>query len=91
LEEVDGVLTCRKGGMELSQVIQRELEDIVLSPPRPGEPKAIRWGGRWHCPADGERMVEHDGIIRCPTCKRCLPGRVIYGLVEFHVHAKVGA
>lgn len=80
LEIADEEVTCRRERMGLSRVVQDELTQIVES--------TIRWGGRWHCPADGEQMVELNGMVICPTCRRCLPGRTLYGLIEFHPHAE---
>lgn len=89
MEIVGGEVTCRRGQMGLSKVVQDELEEIVQSPPRRLEPRDFRWGGRWHCPADGERMTEADGIVQCQSCQRCLPGQTLYALVELHPHKKV--
>lgn len=86
---IQGEVMCRRGRMGLSKVVQRELEEVVLSPPGRPEPQAFRWGRRWHCPADGERMAESAGAVRCPVCERCLPGRTLFGLIELHPHRKV--
>jgi len=36
-------------------------------------------------------MHEANGQVTCPTCERSMPPRLLYGLVEFHVHPKSGA
>ncbi len=82
----DGYLYCSATGMEFSAVVHRELTAIAHSPPASAEPTEIRWGGGWRCPADSSLMVEADGRVICPTCKRTLPPRLLYGLIEFHVH-----
>jgi hypothetical protein len=74
--------------MELSQVVASELAEIVRA--EPAEPKAstVLWGGEWHCPADGRRMIETDGQVVCPACARNLPPKVLYQMIELHVHAR---
>lgn len=89
MEVVRGEVSCRRGRMGLSKVAQADLEEIVEAPPTPAEPTSFGWGGRWHCPADGVHMVEEDGVVRCPTCDRCLPRRVMHMLMEFHHHRSV--
>jgi uncharacterized Zn finger protein (UPF0148 family) len=89
MEVVAGEVTCRRGDMGLSQVMRSELEEIVRSPPSRPEAASIHWGGKWHCPLDGERMVEDGGRVQCPACERYLPGRVLYQLIELHPHKKV--
>jgi hypothetical protein len=74
--------------MQLSDLMTQQLEAWVTADPTPESPRAIRWGGVWHCPADGSRMNESDGVISCDTCGRHLPPRFIFPLVEFHQHEK---
>jgi hypothetical protein len=88
LEAVADEVTCRQGKMGLSQVVWSELQAIAQSAPSTPDAAEIRWGGRWHCPVDGTRMVEADGRVGCPVCQRHLPGRVLYALIEFHPHVK---
>lgn len=89
LEIVNGTLACRRGGMGLSEVMQAELRQIVAtgSATRPARSE-VRLGGEWCWPADGKRMTEVDGIWECLACGRFLPGRVLYQVVKFHVHAR---
>lgn len=81
-------LYCTSTGMEFSEVVHRELDLVVDSPPQDEERSSVRWGGSWHCPADATVMDEREGRVSCPACDRSLPGRLIYGLSEFHVHPK---
>lgn len=83
-----GTLGCARDQMELSAVAEAALISIAMSEPVSPErpPGAFRVGGVWHCPADGQRMVETSGGIRCPTCTRSLPPGVVYQLVEVHFH-----
>ncbi len=75
--------------MGLSQVMRTELEAIAQADPMTPDATEVRWGGRWHCPVDGTRMVEAKGRVRCPVCQRFLPGRVLYELIELHPHKRV--
>lgn len=72
--------------MDFSLVAQQELTAVAEGPPTQSEPSRTQWGGHWHCPADGESMIEAEGRVVCPACLRQLPPRLIYGLIEFHVH-----
>lgn len=82
----ESTLFCSSTGMDFSEVVHRELELVVASPPQDVARSSVRWGGSWHCPADATLMDEHEGRVSCHTCHRSLPGRLIYGLIEFHVH-----
>jgi hypothetical protein len=88
LEIVNGTLACRRGGMDLSEVMRAELREIIATGPaaRPASSK-VRWVGEWSHPDDGERMTEVEGILECLACGRFLPGRVLYQVAQFHVHA----
>lgn len=88
LEPLRDEIMCRRGDMELSRVLRLGLEEVVEVPAGRPDASAIRWGGAWHCPADGEAMVEEDGVIQCVACGRFLPGRLLYQLIEFHSHKK---
>jgi len=72
--------------MDFSEVVAAELTAVAQEPPHDPEPSTVRWGGQWHCPADAEPMVEDAGRVTCPRCSRSLPPRLLYGLIEFHVH-----
>ena len=87
METVDGYLTCVVGGMQLSPAMRTELVELVTSEPGPpGRPATFRWGGTWHCPADGSAMVEAKGRLSCPRCSRHVSTRILYQLVEFYSH-----
>jgi uncharacterized Zn finger protein (UPF0148 family) len=86
---MEGQVACLRGDMALSGVMTSELQAIAESSPSRPEPANFVWGGSWYCPADGERMVEESGLVRCPACERYLPGRVLYALIELHPHKKV--
>jgi hypothetical protein len=76
---------CPLGKMQLSQVAHQALRDYVDKPQVPASPASgMRWGGVWHCPADGTRMQESEGRVRCPACSRQLPGWILYQLIELH-------
>jgi hypothetical protein len=81
---------CRFGGMELSQVVNEALSAVADSAPVAAPDSSARWGGEWHCPADGVRMQEINGKVLCPACGRHLPGPILYQLIEFHVHQAAG-
>lgn len=72
--------------MDFSPVVAEELKRYVALPPQDVPAASFRWGGGWFCPADAIVMTEVDGRVVCPSCARAMPGRLIYNLVEFHVH-----
>lgn len=74
--------------MEFSEVAHRELASLVDAPPIDLQPSSVRWGGSWHCPADATLMDEAKGVVRCAACGRSLAPKLIYRLVEFHVHPR---
>lgn len=82
----DGRLYCTATDMDFSIVLSKELTNLVANAPAAGVPSKVKWGGTWRCPADGTYMTEVDGIVACQACKRSLPPRLLYGLVEFHNH-----
>jgi uncharacterized Zn finger protein (UPF0148 family) len=84
--ESDGRLICDGSGMDFSLAVRDALTEVVVRPAEAGDASKVRWGGTWHCPADATRMIEADGRVTCPSCKRALPPRVIYQLIELHVH-----
>jgi hypothetical protein len=88
MEQVDGRLYCVPGGMDLAPAMQAQLEQIAASEPSVPDLSSTRWGGEWHCPADGSRMAEEAGRVGCPTCGRYLPPAALYGLIEHHQHNK---
>lgn len=81
---------CQSGGMELSQVVHETLRAIADSAPAAAPASSARWGGQWHCPANGARMQETNGRMLCPVCGRHLPYPILYQLIEFHVHQAAG-
>jgi hypothetical protein len=87
LEEINGWLTCRKGNMELSTHLAEGLKACFIDKKRnpSDKPFTFKVGGRWSCPGCGVPMVEHAGLIQCPTCSLCL-NEFIYNLVERHPH-----
>lgn len=80
------MLYCTATKMDFSQVVGEELMELVANPPTPPTAAHVKWGGSWHCPADGTPMREIDGAVTCDACERSLPPRLLYGLVEFHIH-----
>jgi hypothetical protein len=88
MQEVESEMTCLVGHMGLSQSVRRGLEEIVALPPTLPEPMKVRVGGEWHCPADGELVVEDHGLMQCSVCGRYLTPSIIYGVVEFHFHTR---
>ena len=81
-------LTCVGGDMPLSRKVESALRAFVEAGPGLPELSTHRWGGTWRCPADGARMIETDGLLRCSKCKRYLQATVIYQLIELHPHAR---
>jgi hypothetical protein len=84
----DSRLYCTGTDMDFSEVVAGELTSVVDSAPDPPTPSKVKWGGKWFCPADATRMHELGGIVECPNCRRSLPPRLLYGLIEFHVHPR---
>ena len=80
---------CRRGDMELSKYLGQLIEDWIADERTLSPGSAALFGDRWYCPADGSRMVDSAGCVRCPTCERCLPSRVMYMLIEFQTHLPV--
>jgi uncharacterized Zn finger protein (UPF0148 family) len=81
---------CREGAMELSEVMHEALRASFSSEPVRAAASSERWGGDWHCPADGTRTHESRGQVHCLACGRDLPRSILYQLIEFHVHRAVG-
>jgi hypothetical protein len=77
MSEELGTSVCRVGGMELSRVVNEALRAVADSPPVAAPGHSARWGGEWHCPADGARMRETNGQVLCPACGRHLPGPIV--------------
>jgi uncharacterized Zn finger protein (UPF0148 family) len=84
----EGHLYCTATEMDFSQVARQELTAVAERPPVEPEPSSVRWGGSWRCPADASLMSEADGHVTCPTCDRSLTPRLLYDLIEFHVHPR---
>lgn len=75
---------------DLSERAANELRAVATAPPlREPVPSRMRWGGNWHCPADGSPTIEVDSVITCRTCDRSLPDRLVYQLIEFHHHPRM--
>ncbi len=90
MEEIEGVLTCVPGEMQLSEVMRGLLVTIVAegleNPPAPYP----GWRGvDWHCPADGAHMADVDGRISCLQCGRSMQRGTPYMLVTLHPHRPV--
>jgi len=64
------------------------LAAVADNPAQEPQDSTVHWGGRWHCPADAEPMAEQDGRVTCPRCSRALPPRLLYDLIELHVHPR---
>jgi hypothetical protein len=89
LVPIGSTLGCIRGGMGLSAVMEAALITIARSEAAVPERRfSFRVGGTWHCPADGQRLAEIDGVISCEACDRCLPVNVVYQIVEGHVHER---
>lgn len=72
--------------MDLSEVVASRLRECFEAGDCPPvRPATYRFGGRWHCPADGTVMAEADGLMQCQTCGRSL-NSFMYQLIERHVH-----
>lgn len=87
LVNVNGELTCVRGGMGLSRDMERRLaECYVARSRRPREARAtFQWGGTWHCPGCGVRAEEREGTVRCPQCGLCM-NEFLFLLIERHPH-----
>ena len=66
-----------------------ELERVATQEPEPSKPSEVLGTGRWHCPADGSRMMRESGRVSCPACGRYMPTSVLYQIVEVHQHAQM--
>jgi len=86
MTEQAGVAICRQGGMVLSAVVYAALRDMADAGPSDVAASSARWGGTWHCPADGRLMEEAAGQVSCRACDRKLSPAVLYQLVELHPH-----
>src|SRR5450432_3755230 len=90
MSESPGPAAYREGGMELAQAVYDALHTVLNGEPASVAASSVRWGGEWHCPADGTPMQESQGQVRCPACGRNLPGSILYQLIEFHIHRAAG-
>ena len=89
MEVREGALTCTESGSPLSVRATADLEAIVAGTAEPAEPRpehALRWGVNWFCPADAEPLREVEGTLKCDSCGRVVPGKLVYQLVEFNPH-----
>lgn len=82
----NGVLVCSATGSDFSEHATRELSAIVASEPGEVHDLKVRYGSRWYCPADGSAIDEVNGRVMCSVCRRSLPGRLLYVLIEFNYH-----
>lgn len=79
-------LECKRGGMELSEVMSDWLREFAASLSSVDGERAstVNWGGTWFCAADGRLMSSSDHVLpKCGSCSRILPARLIYHLIEF--------
>lgn len=84
----NGELTCERGGMGLSQHLERGLTECFVDRiriPR-SAPLPFPVGGSWSCPGCGVAMAETEaGLVVCSKCGLSL-GEFIRELVELHPH-----
>lgn len=83
-------LECRKGAMGLSDKGTEWIKDYCerTADPAADRTTTVSWGGRWFCPVDGMRMdTSPTELPRCAWCSRVMDGRLVYHLIEMHVHA----
>ena len=65
----DGVFVCGATAVDLSPRATGELTQIAERQPEVDPaPAGTRWGVRWHCPSDGERLVNRGAHVRCDLC-----------------------
>lgn len=86
--EGDDDVRCPKGDMSLSPKMREYLTEAFITDVVSWDvkPASFQWGGSWFCPRDGSRMIENDGVVRCPACERVFPGPLMHQLTELHVH-----
>jgi hypothetical protein len=88
LQEVDGVLACGRGQMEIASTVARMIRaEFGASGRTAATPRRLTYvlGGSWFCPRDATPMVECDGLLQCPICAGCL-NEMVNALVELHPH-----
>jgi hypothetical protein len=87
LEQINGVWTCRRGDMPLSNHLSAAFVDQYVLKIRANEhrPVAFRWGGVWYCPGCGIRLEERDGLVACHECGQSL-NEFLHELIELHPH-----
>jgi hypothetical protein len=87
LEQINGVWTCRRGDMPLSDHLSAALVDRYVLKIRASEhrPAPFRWGGVWYCPGCGVQAQERDGLVACHECGESL-NEFLYELIELHPH-----
>jgi predicted amidophosphoribosyltransferase len=87
MEQINGVWTCRRGDMPLSERVSAAFVDTYVLKIRANEHKrtALKWGGVWYCPGCGVRLQEQDGLLACRECGRSL-NEFLYDLIELHPH-----
>lgn len=81
-------VVCVKGNMVLSEWLYHSLNSVFITGSSTMEQKRLGFivGGNWYCPADGSLMIEEDGFVICPVCKKVLNG-FFFDLVERHPHS----
>jgi hypothetical protein len=72
--------------MDFSKSVRDQLVQFESGVPSFVAPAAHRWGGTWYCPVDGSHMAQVEGAVRCRRCRCVMSGRLLYELIEFHVH-----
>lgn len=87
MAQVNGELTCVRGGMGLSRRMEGALVACYGEKSRKpvGLRSPLRWGGDWFCPGCGVRAMEVGGMVNCPVCGLCM-NEFLCGLVELHPH-----
>jgi len=87
LERYESEMICLRGNMALSALMEAGLEKMFVTKTTAPADKPFPFpvGGKWFCPGDGERMIEANGVIRCPSCLLSL-NPLVQQLVELHPH-----
>jgi tRNA(Ile2) C34 agmatinyltransferase TiaS len=82
-----GELECKRGGMQLSEELERRFRDVFELSLRPAKRSPFdAQSGRWYCPGCGLQLqLGEEGIYRCPSCSKTI-GEFVYPLIEFHPH-----
>lgn len=87
LTETPEGIVCQKGNMQLSAHLSNQLEECYVKGAR--KPRDFRFGfqvgGTWFCPGCGVQIVEQEGTLSCPKCRRSI-NEFVRELVELHSH-----